>query len=91
MAKSKSAPSEGVTDTAREVDVAIVGGGVSGLYSAWRLLTGSGAAKPSVQIFECSDRIGGKLETIFMPGMPHVRVYVPNRAPGAISFPAATT
>jgi monoamine oxidase len=65
-----------------DLDVAIIGSGVSGLYTGWRLLTGrikphgpagSGAnAKPRVNVFELSDRIGGRLESIFFDGMPDV-------------------
>jgi monoamine oxidase len=52
----------------QDLDVAIVGGGVSGLYSGWRLCT---AANPpaSVGLFECSDRLGGRLESVVLPGM----------------------
>ena len=49
------------------LDVAIVGGGISGLYSGWRLLTGQredGAAPPKrVVVFESSARTGGRLLT----------------------------
>lgn len=43
------------------LDVAIVGGGVSGLYSAWRLLTAT--RELNVTVFERSDRVGGRLLT----------------------------
>ena len=53
------------------VDVAIVGAGVSGLYSGFRLLGGDfedGAEPPkSVHIFEMSDRVGGRLESMRLP------------------------
>ena len=56
------------------LDVAIVGGGVSGLYSGWRLLD-SGAVKPGqVQLFELSDRLGGRLLSVTPPGMPQARI-----------------
>jgi monoamine oxidase len=49
------------------LDVAIVGGGISGLYSGWRLLTGrrQDRAKPPrrVVVFESSGRTGGRLLT----------------------------
>src|ERR1700729_3715446 len=54
------------------VDVAIVGGGISGLYSAWRLLTGSRGAAPSVAIFESSNRFGGRIYSAPPDGMPPV-------------------
>jgi monoamine oxidase len=61
-----------VTATPDELDVAIVGGGVAGLYVAWRALTGTvgddsplarGAdgAPPRVAVFEASSRLGGRL------------------------------
>jgi len=55
------------------IDTAIIGGGVGGLYSAWRLATTkSKAYKASdVHLFEMSDRIGGRLFSVHMPGMPH--------------------
>ena len=65
-------------------DVAIVGGGVSGIYTGYRLLAGdlspspmlsAWAAKPGglrVGVFEGSDRIGGRLLSARPPGMPHV-------------------
>ena len=53
-----------------EVDVAVIGGGISGAYASWRLKTAR--SKSSVALFEYSDRIGGRLYTIQLPGMPHV-------------------
>ena len=49
-------------------DVIVVGGGVSGLYSAWRILTGEpekGHAAPPkrVKVLELSKRTGGRLLT----------------------------
>ena len=53
------------------IDVAIIGAGVSGLYSGFRLLTGdfqAGKTAPaSVHLFEMSDRVGGRLESIRLP------------------------
>ncbi|MEA2493006.1 MAG: hypothetical protein QOJ29_917, partial [Thermoleophilaceae bacterium] len=48
------------------LDYAIVGAGVSGLYTAWRLLQdakGRGANAPSIAVFENDDRTGGRLLT----------------------------
>ena len=66
-----------------KVDVAIIGAGVSGVYSGWRLLTAdpsrSDTIKPlvdanggklNVQIFELSQRVGGRLLSITPPEMP---------------------
>ncbi len=56
-----------------KIDVAVVGGGASGLYSGYRLKTGTNEEKAAldldVHIFEMSDRIGGRLESIKLPGM----------------------
>jgi hypothetical protein len=64
-------------------DVVIVGGGVSGVYSGWRLLTGKvrdskkvskwmadGGGKLNVTLYEASHRIGGRLCSIIAPGVP---------------------
>ncbi len=55
------------------LNTAVVGGGVSGLYTAWRLVSGAGPNLPLpgnlVGVFEMSDRIGGRLESVFLPGM----------------------
>lgn len=54
----------------RTIDYAVIGGGIGGVYSAWRLKQ----AMPDkrVALFEYSDRIGGKLFSVALPGMPHV-------------------
>ncbi|HWF34949.1 MAG TPA: NAD(P)/FAD-dependent oxidoreductase [Solirubrobacteraceae bacterium] len=57
-------------DRRQDLDVAIVGAGVSGVYAGWRLLA-AGKAK-SVTIFEQSERIGGRLLSLEPPGMPGV-------------------
>lgn len=54
----------------RELDVAIVGAGVSGVYTGWRLL-GAEKAK-SVTVFEQSERVGGRLLSLEPPGLPGV-------------------
>ena len=55
------------------MDTAIIGAGASGLYSAYRLVTpnGSDSTLPAdqVQIFDMSHRIGGRLESVHLPGM----------------------
>jgi Flavin containing amine oxidoreductase len=48
--------------TSARLDYAIVGGGVSGLYTAWRLL-GSGVPASSIAIYEMGERTGGRLLT----------------------------
>ena len=41
------------------IDVAVVGGGVSGTYAAWRLRNHN----LSIRLFESTDRIGGRMYT----------------------------
>jgi hypothetical protein len=70
------------------LDVAIVGGGVSGVYSAYRLLTatpeeGSDLARLAAQrpdgklrvaVYELSRHVGGRLLSATPPGMPNTTV-----------------
>ena len=57
------------------LDYAIVGGGVAGIYSGWRLLDAAPAARrPSVALFESSDRLGGRLLSVVPPLIPAARV-----------------
>lgn len=58
-----------------DLDIAVIGGGVSGTYSAWRLQEALGNSE-SIALFEYSDRIGGRLYTVTMPGLPHVKAEV---------------
>ncbi len=72
MSKAKT-KSKAENATSTHYDIAIVGGGVSGIYSGWRLLTANLADSPllkkwagktgklKVGVFEGSDRIGGRL------------------------------
>ncbi|MCW3052147.1 MAG: amine oxidoreductase [Chthonomonadales bacterium] len=57
------------------LDVAIVGGGVSGAYSAWRLQQTHGK-ELAIGLFEYGNRIGGRLFTVTLPGLPHVKAEV---------------
>lgn len=63
-------------------DVFVVGGGVAGCYSAWRLQTGAvapGSALPAdpsqrrIALAEKSFRIGGRLESLAAPGTNGIR------------------
>lgn len=56
--------------SALDLEIAIVGGGVAGSYCAWRLLEDD--PERSVGLFELSSRIGGRLFSRKLPGMPHV-------------------
>ena len=65
-------------------DIAIVGGGMSGIYTGYRFLSGDlthspklrswagNAGRLKVGLFEGSNRIGGRLLSARPPGMPHV-------------------
>jgi Flavin containing amine oxidoreductase len=69
------------------LDVAIVGGGVSGVYSCWRLLTApqaKAAVPPRIALFESSSRIGGRLLSVVPPGIPDTRVEL-----GGMRFPSS--
>ncbi len=58
------------------LDYAIVGGGVAGLYCAWRLLRDApaDAPRPRVTVFESSGRLGGRLLSVVPPAIPNARV-----------------
>jgi monoamine oxidase len=70
-----------VTTTSNEVlDVAVVGGGVSGVYAAWRLQRdsspstfGNNGGRPRITVFEGSNRIGGRMLSVTPPGMPDTK------------------
>jgi len=53
-----------------QIDVAIVGGGVSGVYSAWRLQQAQPSRK--IVVFEGSDEIGGRLLSVRPPDVPNM-------------------
>lgn len=65
-----------------ELDVAIVGGGVAGAYAAWRILKDGAKSrlwrvaggKPRVALFEYSDRIGGRLLSVALPGIEQPKI-----------------
>jgi len=56
--------------TPPDLDVAIVGGGVSGVYAAWRLRQEQPHLR--IRLFEASDRIGGRLHSVAFPQAPHL-------------------
>lgn len=49
-----------------EVQYAIVGGGIAGLYTAWRL---SGSESEDLRVYEADSRTGGRILTVPLPGM----------------------
>jgi lysine 2-monooxygenase len=53
-----------------DLDVAVVGGGVSGAYTAWRLRSDRPGLR--VGLFEMSDRIGGRMRSVAFPQAPHL-------------------
>ncbi|HEV7506687.1 MAG TPA: FAD-dependent oxidoreductase [Thermoanaerobaculia bacterium] len=53
-----------------EVDIAVVGAGIAGAYSAWRLK--QKYPQKRISLFEYSNRVGGRLYSVPLPGMPHV-------------------
>ncbi len=53
-----------------KIDIAIVGGGVSGVYSAWRLKKANPANH--VVVFEASDHIGGRLLSVQPPDISNM-------------------
>jgi lysine 2-monooxygenase len=70
-----------------DLDIAIVGGGVSGIFAAWRLRDVRGEAlgpllsplagadgRLRVGLFEYGDRIGGRLFSLSLPGIPDTPV-----------------
>eukprot|EP00121_Abeoforma_whisleri_P015855 Awhi_evm1s14582 len=48
-------------DNGKVIDVAVIGGGASGSYAAYRLATASSTSKLHTVLFESTDRIGGRL------------------------------
>ncbi|HFC11869.1 MAG TPA: amine oxidase [Anaerolineae bacterium] len=69
-------------DKADILDVAIVGGGISGLYTGWRLLSADlsrsetlnpADGKLNVALFELSQRVGGRLMSVTPPEMPNFK------------------
>src|SRR5438105_2847115 len=58
------------------LDVAIVGGGVSGVYSGWRLLRDATPAsrRQHIVVFEGGERVGGRLLSPVPPDMPATHV-----------------
>lgn len=52
-----------------KIEVAIIGAGTSGLYTAYRLVTDKKYTAEQVQIFDMNTKLGGRLESVIMPGM----------------------
>jgi monoamine oxidase len=52
------------------IDIAVVGGGVSGIYSAWRLKRADSHRK--IVVFEDSGEVGGRLLSVRPPDIPNM-------------------
>lgn len=52
-----------------KTEVAIIGAGTSGLYTAYRLVSDKKYTAGEVQIFDMGKKLGGRLESVIMPGM----------------------
>jgi len=63
-------------------DTAVVGAGVAGLYSAWRLQEVGQTEGRGVVLFEGGHRVGGRLMSVTPPGMPQARAEL-----GGMRFP----
>lgn len=53
-----------MTDAEQQFDTAIIGAGVSGLYTAWRLTNDPNYANSRIAVFEGSNRAGGRLWSV---------------------------
>lgn len=53
-----------------DIDIAIIGGGVSGVYSAWRLQQED--PKRKIAVFEGGNHIGGRLLSVTPPDIPNM-------------------
>ena len=51
-------------------DIAIIGGGITGSYAAWRLRH----RNLKISMYEYSNRIGGRCFTVHFPGIPDVNI-----------------
>lgn len=66
---NKNTPLNSGTHPDLKIDVAIIGAGTSGLYTAYRLVSSGKYTASQVQLFDMSNRLGGRLESVMMPGM----------------------
>ncbi|WP_353719160.1 FAD-dependent oxidoreductase [Dyadobacter sp. 676] len=66
---NKNTPLNNGMQPGLQMEVAIIGAGTSGLYSAYRLTDTGKFTGGQVQVFDMSERIGGRLESVVLPGM----------------------
>jgi monoamine oxidase len=64
------------------LNTAVVGAGVAGLYTAWRVL-GSGQPPGGIAVFEAAKRVGGRLFSVDMPDTSGIAAEF-----GSMRFPA---
>jgi lysine 2-monooxygenase len=57
-------------DDREQIDIAVVGAGVAGTYCCWRLQAAQNGR--TAVLFEMSERVGGRLLSVEMPGIPCV-------------------
>ncbi|WP_445710564.1 flavin monoamine oxidase family protein [Flavobacterium sp.] len=69
MKNHKNIPLNNGMSRDMKIEVAIVGAGTSGLYTAFRLTQGNKYEAKDLQIFDMNSRIGGRLESVKIPGM----------------------
>jgi len=65
--KKDRTPSRANAKTTKRV--AIVGGGIAGLYASWRLLQDRTNAF-EIHLFERDDHVGGRIHSVDIPGIP---------------------
>lgn len=70
MAKKKEARrSRNVSRASQPKRIAIVGGGIAGLYVAWRLLQEKANAF-EIHLYEMDSKFGGRIRSVDIPGIP---------------------
>src|SRR6202035_2216615 len=55
-----------------DLDIAIIGAGPAGLYTAWRLLQHPAYASKRICLFDAADRVGGRVLSVTLPEVPYV-------------------
>ena len=53
----------------KQKQLAIIGAGTSGLYTAYRLVTDKKFTASQVQIFDMNSKLSGRLVSVIMPGI----------------------
>ena len=69
MAKLETASSSKLTDGSQPKRIAIVGGGIAGLYVAWRLLQQKTKIF-DLHLYEMDSNVGGRIRSVDIPGIP---------------------